>query len=172
MAKQFLAFLFAASTLFGLHDATASFRDSCARKLRALLPNAAGKTSFYLGKKISPSHLSYQDLAWAIEKRFEEFEHVQVLSIKHSLDSVINKLPPRSNYFEVFGLKLRFKAEVDFYDQNFLCRMSAAFDYSPEPAGVAIHITDCKNSQGLILEDFIIADLLSLKIRKIKAKNL
>ena len=165
--------IFVVSTLFGFHDAAASFRSSCARSIRALLPNAEGKTSFYLDERVTPSHLSYQDLALAIEKRFEELEHVQELSIKHSFDSIDDKwVPPRNRYFAAYRLKLRFKAMVGFDFQNFRCRMTVQFSSHSEPGDVLIYIHECQNSQGLVLEDFGIRDLLSSKIRTIKAKNL
>ena len=131
-----------------------------------MLRNSENAKSFYLGKRVTPSRLNYWDLALAIEKRFEEFEAVEVLSIRHSFDSIIDKLPPRDNY-EAFQLKLRFKAVVGADSQNFRCRMSVSL----RSDSVSIFISDCKNSQGLDLDDFLIYDLLSPKTRKIKAKK-
>ena len=143
----------------------------CIDEARALLRNSENAKSFYLGKRVTPSRLNYWDLALAIEKRFEEFEAVEVLSIRHSVDSIISSLPPKSGY-EAFRLKLRFKAVVGVDSQNFRCRMSVfVFSGLNTIPAVDIDIINCKNSQGLILEDFTIGDLVSSKIRKIKAKK-
>ena len=176
MTKKLSLFLFAASTLFCFYVAAEEIGESnCINEARALLRNAEGAKSFYLGKRVSPSRLNYWDLALAIEKKFEEFEAVEVLSIKRSFisifDSIVDKLPPRSDFYQAYKLKLRFKAVVGVDSQSFRCRMSVYFSSFPKLNGVTIEIRDCKNSQGIILEDFKIGDLLSSKIRRIKAKD-
>ena len=171
MTKKLSLFLFVVSTLFGFYIAAGEIGEpGCINEARALLRNSENAKSFYLGKRVTPSHLNYWDLALAIEKRFEEFEYVEVLSIKNSFDNLMNKLPPRDDY-EALNLKLRFKAVMGVDSLNFRCKMTVSINFISSPNGVGILIDECKNSQGIILDYFFIYDLLSPKIRKIKAKN-
>ena len=79
--------------------------------------------------------------------------------------NIIESLLLRSDYFLAHRLKLHFKVKVDSFSQDFYCRMSIM------STSVNIYIHDCKNSQGLILKNFFINELLSSKIKEIKPIN-
>ena len=187
MRKQLLAFLFAISTIFCFRtafagkwaDDTISPTDSadagCRKNSRTLMNLVAGRSrppGLRLGKKGASSHLGYADLAQAIEKKFDELEDVEVLSIKNSLVNIIDRLMSMvvDDSDLAFRIKLHFKAKVDSLSQDFFCKMTISRFLRSDP-DLTIFIRDCKNSQGIMLGDFNIRDLLRLNIRHIRPKN-
>ena len=131
---------------------------------------AEGRHSLYLGEEFVPSRIDYQNLAQAIDWRFNDLENVTVISLHYSPFQRHNRSLQRG-LRSFNGINLRFRARVrrEELSQIFQCKINVGV---LKGGDAYLMIYNCKNSKGLIVEDFFITGIIESYIPPIEEQTL
>ena len=121
---------------------------------------AQSSPSLYLGERFIPSSISYQDLARAIDREFEDLDGVVVTSLHYSPTQ--RRFDSRINTGRVVdNVKLRFRAKVTGEEliQIFQCQMYI-YAWKSGEGSIYIGVHNCQNYKDLIIEFFTIDSIM------------